>query len=492
MYEKNFNNKVFNAAKWSMITEVAAKVVSPITNMILARIIAPEAFGVIATINMVISFTDMFTDAGFQKYLIQHEFLNDEHKNNSANVAFWTNLVISIVLWLIIIVFKDKIAILVGSIGKGTAIAVASFQLLLTSFSSIQMALYRREFDFKTLFLVRIISIFIPILITVPLALIGLSYWALIIGSIMVQLFNSIILTIKSKWKPKFFFSKDILVEMFSFSIWSLIEAISIWLTSWIDVFIVSNSLNQYYLGLYKTSTSMINGLMALITASIVPVFFSTMSRLQNDEYKFKEVYFSVQKIVACFVFPLGVGAFLYRKVITEILLGKNWFEASDIIGVWALISSICIVFGNLSSEVYRAKGKPKISLLSQCIYLFIFIPTCIISIKKGFWVFIYSRAFIRIIAVIIDLIIIKYIMNISIVKIIKNLIPIIFSITFMVVLSLGLGKFEYGMLSSLISIFICGLFYLVTLLIFPSTRKEIIKILYRLSNEINKKEKVR
>ena len=71
-----------NATKWSTITEVIAKLISPITNMILARIISAEAFGVVATITMITSFADMFTDAGFQKYLVQHDFEDEDEKNN--------------------------------------------------------------------------------------------------------------------------------------------------------------------------------------------------------------------------------------------------------------------------------------------------------------------------------------------------------------------------------------------------------------------------
>ena len=63
--------------------------------MILARILAPEAFGVVATVTMIVSFAEMFTDSGFQKYLVQHEFESDEERYQNANVAFWTNFFIS-------------------------------------------------------------------------------------------------------------------------------------------------------------------------------------------------------------------------------------------------------------------------------------------------------------------------------------------------------------------------------------------------------------
>lgn len=474
MKENELGNKVLNATKWSAITEIAAKLVSPITSMILARILAPEAFGVVATVTMIVSFADMFTDAGFQKYLVQHAFKDEEEKFNNANVAFWTNLGISVFLWFIIVIFREKIASSVGNPSLGNVVAIASIQLLLTSFSSIQMALYRRDFDFKTLFLVRMVSVFIPFAVTLPLAFLGLSYWALIIGTITMQLSNAIILTLKSKWKPKLFYNTKILIEMLSFSIWSLIEAISIWLTTWADTFIIGNALNQYYLGLYKTSTSMVNTLMALITGSTTPVLFSTLSRLQDDEVKFNNMFLKFQRLISIMVFPLGVGVYLYSDLATQILLGSQWSEASGVIGIWALTSSVMIVFGNYCSELYRAKGSPKLSFVAQLLHLIVLIPACIISSKYGFWSLVYTRSLIRLQFVIVHLIIMKFVIKFPISKIFKSVFPTAFSAVAMGVFGYLLQQINEGLVWSLFSIILCALFYFGILFVFPNIRREI------------------
>lgn len=486
MERKDFKSKLINATKWSAITEVVCKLVYPISNMILARLISKEAFGVVATINMVMSFADMFTDAGFQKYLVQHEFKNETEKNQNANVAFWTNFSISVFLWINIILFREPIAKLVGNPGMGNVIAIACFQLLLTSFSSIQMALYRRSFDFKTLFVIRIVGVLIPIFVTIPLAYLGFSYWALIIGGILSQLYNAIILTVKSKWKPKLFYSFSILKEMFSFSLWSLIEAITIWIATWIDVFIISNYLSQYHLGLYKTSISMVNSIMTIITATIIPIFFSSMSRLQNNNDKFKKMYFDTQRYLSYILFPMGIGMFLYRDLLTEILLGKSWINASGIVGIWALVKSLVIVMGNLSSEVYRAKGNPKLSILSQVIYLALFIPSCIYSIRYGFEYFIITRASLMVGSILIDLVIMNIFVGISSIKVLKNVNQsAICTIIMGIIVSLMLNL-NNGLLFRILVIIIAIIIYSLLLLAFKNARNDVLNIL----NIINIKNK--
>ena len=74
------SKKIINATKWSTISEILAKLIAPLTNMLLARLLSPEAFGVVASITMVVNFADLLSDSGFQKYLIQHEFENEKQK----------------------------------------------------------------------------------------------------------------------------------------------------------------------------------------------------------------------------------------------------------------------------------------------------------------------------------------------------------------------------------------------------------------------------
>ena len=490
MSDPNLKNKALNAAKWSSVTEILVKIASPITNMILARLLSPEAFGVVATVTMIVSFVDMFTDAGFQKYLVQHEFNDDDQKYKYANVAFWTNLSVSLILWVLVLIFSEPISVLVGNPGLGNVIVIACMQLPLTTFSSIQMSLYRRDFDFKTLFLVKIFVILVPFMVTIPLAFLGCGYWALIVGSIFTQFLNALILTIKSKWRPTLYYDFKILKDMLSFSIWSLIEAISIWLTAWVDAFMIGLLLNQHYLGLYRTSKMMVNSLMNLVISSIVPVLFATLSRLQNDEVKFKNFYLKVQRLASVLIFPLGIGMYLYSDLATSILLGNQWNEASDIIGIWALTSSISIVFGYFSSEVYRAKGKPRLSFVAQLLHLAVLVPAIAISARYGFWSLVYTRSLIRLQMVLIHFILLRKEIGIKIAQTFKNVsIPLISAIL-MSLLAYILKRVSPTTTWSILSIGICAVFYIGILLLHPKMRKELLdtfeKMLYsKLKNKL-------
>lgn len=433
----DFNKQVVTATKWSAITEIAAKLVAPVSTMVLARLLTPDAFGILVTATMVISFVEIFTDAGFQKYLIQHNFDSDKDLFQSSTVAFWSNLVLSLAIWLVIICFSENIATLVGNEGRGDVIAVSCFCIPLAAFSSIQMALYKRSFDFKTLFWVRIVGIMIPLVITIPLAFLTRSYWALIIGMIVLNLSNALILTAKSQWKPNFFYRISLLKEMYSFTVWSMFEAISIWMTSYIDIFIVGTMLSQHYLGVYRTSMSTVGQIMGLIVSATTPVLFSSLSKLQNDNRELRRMFFSFQKIVGILLIPLGVGIFLFSDLITDILLGDQWGEASHFIGLWGLTSSITIVFAYYCSEVFRAKGKPKLSTLAQVVHMAFLIPTVLWAVSYGFDFLCDIRALVRLTLILINVIILYGLTGISFIAMVKNVLP---SLVASMVMVIGVG----------------------------------------------------
>lgn len=78
---------------------------------------------------MLISFVDLITDAGFGKYIVQHDFENDKDKENYINVSFWTNLGISVVMTSLIIIFRVQMATMLGHREYANVISIASIQL---------------------------------------------------------------------------------------------------------------------------------------------------------------------------------------------------------------------------------------------------------------------------------------------------------------------------------------------------------------------------
>jgi len=462
---------IANATKWSAIAEILAKLITPITTMVLARLLTPDAFGVVATVSMITSFAEIFTDAGFQKYIIQHEFADNRDRDESTNVAFWSNLALSFILWGLIALFNEPLARLVGNPGLGYVLIIASMSLPLQALSSIQMANYKRDLDFKTLFKARLVGVLVPLFVTIPLAFYMRSFWALVIGTIAVCLANVIVLTIWSKWRPRLFFSWQKLREMLSFTLWSMIESVSVWLTSYIDIFIVGVCLSQYYLGLYKTSMTTVAQITTLITAATTPVLFSSLSRLQDSRQEFEQLFYRFQKLVGLLIIPIGAGIYVFRDFITLVLLGQQWMEASLFIGLWGLTSAITIVLAHYSSEVYRALGKPKLSVLAQVLHIIVLWPVVQIAVQYGFETLCYARALVRLELVVVQLAITYIVVKLSPIQMFKNILPASIAACIMGVCGTLLLQVSVSNLWTICAILICTSVYGLLIALFKDER---------------------
>lgn len=488
---KNLNSKIVNGTKWSAFTEILAKLVTPITSMVMARLLTPEAFGVVATFSVIISLADIFSDAGFQRYLIQHEFADDEERDRSTNVAFWSNLVLSFFFWGLIIIFRNSLAELVGSSGLGVVLVVTCASIPLTGFCSIQIALFKREFDFKTLFWRRLVAILIPLFVTIPLAFIWRNYWALVVGSLAGNVANAILLSVKSNWKPRRYYSFALLKEMLSFCLWSLFDSFLVWATCYIDMFFIGKYLSAYHLGLYRTSISMVGHIISLITAIVMPVVLPALSRLQNDIPEMRRMLLKFQKTTGLIIIPLGFGIFMFRNLITEVMLGDQWGEAAAFLGLWGMMEAVTIIFSRFCSPVYPAIGKPRVSVIVQILHVVVLIPAVIISGQYGFEPLYITRTFVRLELVLVNLIAVYITIKQSPWRMFLNVLPEFVCTAIMCVVAYLLLLINDSVALSFIWVFICiGIYFLSLYYLFPQERVSLNSLMQTVVNTIGGKHK--
>ena len=426
---ENVIRKTKTATKFSVAAELLTKIIVPVNNMILARILAPEAFGAIATILVITSFTDIFTDAGFQKYLIQQEFDSEDDFKKHTNVAFIANLAASLLFWAVISIFSTPLAKALGNETLDFAIIIALLQLPITAFSSIQTAVFRRALNFKILLISRVAVALTPLIITVPLALLGFDYWSLVIGNLAGKIISAIILTVKSPWKPTFYFDFQVLKSMLSKSMMLMLETISKWFCDYYDIIIIGAFISQYYLGLYRNSYQMVNSILTLFSVSMIPVLLSSLSKLTRDSAKFHEVYSSFQKTLAYILLPLGFGMMFYRGLAVDIILGDQWSEAANIFGVVAISLAIKLIFVDVINTIFIAKGRPKLSVAMNFLYLLIVTPITIWAAKEqNFWTYLYIKNILVLVYIGTGLLLVKKYHIIKASNLLKNIVKPLFA----------------------------------------------------------------
>ena len=467
--------------KWSFLAEIFSKLAIPLSTIFLARILTPEIYGISTAVTIVVSFCEMITDGGFSKFLIQHKFKSEEDFKKHFNSCFLLSICFSILLIIFIFIFRRQISALVGNQGYDMVLVVSSLQIPITSLNALYIARLKRSFCFKILFYVRLIYCITPFIVTIPLALLGLKYWSLVIGTIASQCLQFPILLLISHDKVHSRINKYSLKKSFTSSLPMILESTVIWACAWTSTIIAANFFDQATVGIVKTSNSTVNSIFMLFSTAFTSVLFPSLSRLVDNKKEYQNMFFSIQSATLVIMIPLGVGLHFYSGLVTDIFLGDQWKQATFVIGVFCLTKPLMICFNNFTSEVFRSYGHFYSSILYQLVLLGIDLLLKFTVGRISFEWFVWTTALTDIIVTIICFIILKLRYGISLIKQLMSLIPSLLCCALMIPFVL-LGTYVGGnIFESIIQACICAVIYLCILrLLFPRLFKNAISYLKR------------
>lgn len=377
-----------HAIKWSFFAELASKVVTPLVFVILARLLTPEDYGVVAAATMVISFSQIFWEAGMSKAYIQ--FQGD--REAGANAAFWLNnalgAVVAVALVLIAPVVAEKIF---HDPRVSLVLRVMAFQVFLSALGSIHTAYLQKDMHFQRLFWVRLTTVTVPGLISIPLAATGMGYWALVVGTLTGQLMQVTMLWRMSRWKPSLTFDEQVARRLARFGAWVAASGLLAWFYLWADSLIVGMYLGPHDLGLYRTGNAFAIMIYSLLFSPVLPVLYSHFSSIQEDRERIKQVLFTVVRVITFIAVPTGFVIYALSDPIGRIVFGANWTGIGFVISVMALMHGFAWVVG-ANGEAYRAIGHPSYETKIMASTLVFYLVAYLVSIRQGFTVFLWTR----------------------------------------------------------------------------------------------------
>ncbi|MFC1605837.1 lipopolysaccharide biosynthesis protein [Pseudomonadota bacterium] len=383
----SLSHTVLSAFKWSILGELVSKTIGPLVLVVLARILVPEDFGVVAAATVVVSFSQVFWDGGLAKTLVQRK----DRVHESATVIFWINIVFGFALFVTLFITADLIALFFDDGRVASVVRILGLQLPLAATCSVHIALQQREFAFERLFWVRLATTAAPALASIPLAINGYGYWALVAGTLLGQAAQTTVLWALTSWSPKVWFDRDLAVELFRFGRWVMLSALLGWAFLWVDALVVGGFLGTHDLGLYKTGDAFVTVVFGLIAAPLVPVVYSLFSRLSHDPRKLRDTVLLMDRAMMFLVLPAAAGLILLKDVIPELIFTPKWAGIGTIIVVIGIAQALSYTV-TVKQQVYRAIGRPEIETKVMMFSLLVRLVFYGFSVHYGLLVFVWAR----------------------------------------------------------------------------------------------------
>ncbi|HBG05932.1 MAG TPA: hypothetical protein DDY22_10345 [Geobacter sp.] len=380
-------HKAFSSAKWSALIEIVSKTFQPLVLVILARMLSPDVFGVVAIASIAISFSQVLWDAGLSKALIQTKADVDE----AANVVFWTNVLLGIFVYLGLFLSAPIIARFFNSTASGPVLRVLGLQIIIGSFCSVQQALFVRGFSFHGLFWIKLLTSLTPGLLSIPMALYGYGVWALVAGSLVGQFLNLLLLWFMSPWRPRLHYDVIVARGILGFGFWVLAETLGDWLLVWSDGMIIGRYLGVYDLGVYRTGMNVISTIFGVLLSPVLHILFPSFSRLQHDLPALTRSFHKIVGIIVTLALPVGVGFLLLGDEMVDVVFGSKWAGLGFVISILGLKEGLLWSVG-INCETFRAVGRPDLATKTTFVQVMYFLPAYYIAAQSGMTTFLYVR----------------------------------------------------------------------------------------------------
>jgi len=351
------SNYILKNTMWSFIGTFGTQGITFIINIILARILMPEQFGIICIIMVFADFGTMVIDFGFSQGIIQYPDVTDDDLSS----YFFFNLFVGLVITIIFFMSSDLIESFYNINNLATFIKVVSFSILITSLSLVQRTILFRNIQLKKEAIVIIITNVLSGVIGIYLALKGYGIWALVAKILSRRSFDAILLWILSDWKPRLIFHFGFIKKIIKFSSFMFGNSLLSFFSNSVDKLIIGKIGSASFLGNYDRGKALNNLTKINIGRSIGKIVFPTLSKIQQDHKKYEEIYKLYFKYF-CFTFiPLFFLLSLVSKPLIILLLTEKWIKSAAILKIFALAGFLYPIH-KMTIGAINAKGKSNIS----------------------------------------------------------------------------------------------------------------------------------
>lgn len=324
------------------------------STIIMARILTPSDFGLVAMVYTLTGFLLIFQDLGLTDATIQQPKINQKQ----VSTLFWINILFCFLFTIIIILLSPALAWFYKDKRLINITIVSSLNFIFIGLSVQHIALLKRKMSFFALSIIEIISTIISIVSIIILAIIGWGYWSIVMRPIIFNIVRTLIVWIYYKWIPALPSFHSGIKSMLKFGVNSIGYFFINYFARNFDKAVIGWKFGAKDLGLYDKSFSLFILPISQITIPLHHVVVAALSKLKNDQEKYKRYYLKALDILCFIGFPLCFFMTSISNDLIKFLLGEQWTQASKIFFILGLGASMQLIYstvGWLSASLGRA-----------------------------------------------------------------------------------------------------------------------------------------
>jgi teichuronic acid exporter len=419
----SIKERALKSLVWTGLEQFGNQILNFVITLILARLLVPEEFGLIAIISIFINLGATLINSGLTQSLIRSEKLDNEDYSS----VFYFNVIVSLFIYIAIFLLSPLIADFFSLNELVPLIRIYAITFIFDSFGIIHIAKFTKELNFKIQMLISTPSLLIGGAVGVIMAYYGFGVWSLVYSKIIQSLAHNSQLWIRSEWRPAFTFHYHKLKNHLRFGFNLTVSSVLDTIFSNVLTIIIGKYFDSSKVGFYNQAERIQMLPVKLLSSLVSRIAFPLFSEIQFDDVKLKNAYKNIMQMVVFVIAPILIFAAVLGEPLFRFLLTDKWLPAVSYFQILC-ISGILYPIHSYNLQVLNVKGRSDIYLNLEIIKKIILTLIIFISFQFGIFGLLYGYAGFSVIAFFINSYYSGKLIGYSSFDQVKDLFPILFA----------------------------------------------------------------
>jgi lipopolysaccharide exporter len=372
----SINSQIAKGAAWMVGFKMADKAIGLISTIVLARMLNPDDFGLVAMSMILLSALNLLISFGFEVQLIQ----NPNAGRDQFDTAWTFTVIFSVICGLILVGLASPAAAFYRDPRLEAVVYALAFGFALDGFANIGTVAFRRDMQFDREFKFLLGKRMASVVVTIPLALYLQNYWALVIGQLTSTVLSVALSYYMSTYRPRF--SMKAKLELFHTSKWLVLNNLFGFLHNRAAPFLLARLTGAQWVGVHSLAMEIATMPSDELVAPINRAAFPGYAKAAHDLPKLRDTFLKVIASIALVAIPCGVGVAVVADLFVPAVLGWKWLSAIPLIQILAVYGVIKALQTNIP-YVYLALGQAKRSTIIGGVQVVIFLAVLYPSVVQ-------------------------------------------------------------------------------------------------------------
>ncbi|MFC0013759.1 MULTISPECIES: lipopolysaccharide biosynthesis protein [Allobacillus] len=381
MNNNSLKRKTVKGLAWSITELVSKQGIQLIIQVILARLLVPEHFGLIGMITIFIAISNTLVNSGMDQALIRES----SPTKADLSTVFYFNLFVSLLIYIILFLIAPYVSLFFNEPQLVNIIRVLMLIVIINALGTIQKVILIRNVDFKTQTKITMIAGVLSGFLAILFAVNGLGVWSLVIQIMTMQLTQTILFYLNNRWLPSLTFNIDTFKAYFSFGYKLLISSLIDTTYKNIYFVIIGVLYSTNYLGYYTNASKLRDISSQSITQAIQKVTYPVLSSIKEENTRLSNGYKQVIKMSGYVIFPIMMGLAATAPNFIPLLLGEQWVPSVKYFQLLCFAGMLYPIH-SINLNILKVKGRSdlflKLEIIKKVILTMLII--CAVSLNTG------------------------------------------------------------------------------------------------------------